>query len=135
MSKKEEMQKNGACIYCGQVQMITEDELLDAVASGIKPEEAADVCATRKCSCRDAEMERERQMRLEAAGEWAKNTFSDEEIPERLAVALCAISATFCHAVDYVTFRIGKYTHKVDKDKDGMIRIRSRFTEENEETF
>lgn len=48
---------------------------------------------------------------------------------------LCAIRATFEGAIDYVTVKIGKRTHKIDTDSDGMIRIRSTFRDSNEETF
>ena len=38
-------------------------------------------------------------------------------------------------AIDYVTIKIGKRTHKIDTDSDGMTRIRSTFRDSNEETF
>ena len=70
---------------------------------------------------------------MEAAGLWAQNTFSKES--GQLQVVLCAIRATFEGAIDYVTVKIGKRTHKIDTDSDGMIRIRSTFRDSNEETF
>lgn len=48
---------------------------------------------------------------------------------------LCAIRSTFEGSIDYVTIKIGKKTHKIDTDSDGMIRIRSTFRDSNEETF
>ena len=48
---------------------------------------------------------------------------------------LCAIRSTFDGSVDYATIKIGKHTHKVDRDSDGMIRIKTVYRDSNEETF
>ena len=74
-----------------------------------------------------------KKMRMEAAGLWAKNMFSKEN--RQLQTVLCAIRSTFEGSIDYVTIKIGKKTHKIDTDSDGMIRIRSTFRDSNEETF
>ncbi len=48
---------------------------------------------------------------------------------------LCAIRAPFDGSVDYATIKIGKNTHKVDVDNDGMIRIKTAYRDSNEEPF
>ena len=52
-----------------------------------------------------------------------------------MQLVLCAIRATFDGNVDYATIKIGKNTHKIDRDSDGMIRIKTTYRDSNEETF
>lgn len=115
----------GFCRYCNQARIIDAPE-------GSGPEDLNDL-ATEDCDCDEAIRQRERRQRMEAAGLWAKNTFSKED--GQLQVALCAIRATFDGQVSFVTMKIGKHTHKIDTDKDGMIRIRTTYRDSNEETF
>ena len=115
----------GFCRYCNQARIIDAPQ-------GSAPEELNEL-ATNECDCDEAIRAREKKMRMEAAGLWAQNTFSKES--GQLQVVLCAIRATFEGAIDYVTVKIGKRTHKIDTDSDGMIRIRSTFRDSNEETF
>lgn len=115
----------GFCRYCNQARIIDAPE-------GSAPEDLTNL-ATEDCDCDEAIRQRERRLRMEAAGLWAQNTFSKED--GQLQVVLCAIKATFDGSVNYVTVKIGKQTHKVDQDKDGMIRIRTTFRDSNEETF
>lgn len=115
----------GFCRFCNQARMIDAPE-------GSGPEDLNDL-ATEDCDCDEAIRQRERRARMEAAGLWARNTFSKED--GQLQVALCAIKATFDGSVNFVTIKIGKHTHKVDQDKDGMIRIRTTYRDSNEETF
>ena len=118
-------QQSGFCKYCNQLRLIEAPE----------GSSAADLneLATRECDCDEAIRQRERRAKMEAAGAWAKNVFSNQD--GQLQVALCAIKATFDGAIDYVTLKIGKHTHKIDTDSDGMIRIRTTFRDSNEETF
>lgn len=125
--------RTGTCRFCQQRRIVDEDDLLRAVQEGIEPEKAADFVASQQCDCDDAQRERERQSRLEAAGMWAQNTFSKEN--GTLQAALCSIQCAFNGSVDYVTMKIGKKTHRFDTDSDGMIRIRTTFRDSNEETF
>lgn len=115
----------GFCRYCNQARIIDAPQ-------GSAPEDLNEL-ATNECDCDKAIRAREKKMRMEAAGLWAQNTFSKES--GQLQVVLCAIRATFEGAIDYVTVKIGKRTHKIDTDSDGMIRIRSTFRDSNEETF
>lgn len=115
----------GFCKYCGQSRIIEAPEGFSAADLN---EQASD-----ECECDEARRQRERRAKMEAAGMWAQNMFSKEN--GQLQVVLCAIRSTFEGAIDYVTIKIGKKTHKIDTDSDGMIRIRSTFRDSNEETF
>lgn len=117
--------QTGFCRYCNQARMIDAPEGLSA----------ADLneLASEECDCDEATRQRERRAKMEAAGTWAQNIFSKQD--GQLQTVLCAIRSTFEGAIDYVTIKIGKQTHKIDTDSDGMIRIRTTFRDSNEETF
>lgn len=115
----------GFCKYCGQSRIVEAPEGFSAADLN---EQASD-----ECDCDEARRQRERRAKMEAAGTWAQNMFSRED--GQLQTVLCAIRSTFEGAIDYVTIKIGKHTHKIDTDSDGMIRIRSTFRDSNEETF
>lgn len=117
--------ETGSCRFCGQIQTVE-------APFGSTPEDWDEI-ATDKCNCKEAQIEHARKMKLEAAGLWAQNTFSESD--GQLQAALCAIQSTFNGAVDYVTIKINKHTYKFDKDSDGMIRIRTTYRESDEETF
>lgn len=118
-------QHTGFCKYCNQAQMI---EAPDGLSAADYNE-----LATTACSCDEAMREREKRAKMEAAGMWAKNIFSQQD--GQLQLVLCAIRATFDGNVDYATIKIGKNTHKIDRDSDGMIRIKTTYRDSNEETF
>ena len=118
-------QHTGFCKYCNQAQMI---EAPDGLSAADYNE-----LATAACSCDEAMREREKRAKMEAAGMWAKNIFSQQD--GQLQLVLCAIRATFDGNVDYATIKIGKNTHKIDRDSDGMIRIKTTYRDSNEETF
>lgn len=115
----------GFCRFCNQARIIDAPQ-------GCAPENLNEL-ATEECDCDKAQRARAKKMRMKAAGLWAKNTFSEQN--GQLQTVLCAIRSTFEGAIDYVTIKIGKRTHKIDTDSDGMIRIRSTFRDSNEETF
>lgn len=115
----------GFCKYCGQSRIIEAPEGFSGMDLN---EQASD-----ECECDEAKCQRQRRAKMEAAGMWAQNVFSKQD--GQLQTVLCAIRSTFEGAIDYVTIKIGKHTHKIDTDSDGMIRIRSTFRESNEETF
>lgn len=115
----------GFCRFCNQARIIDAPQ-------GCAPEDLNER-ATEECDCDEARRAREKKMRMEAAGFWAQNTFRNQD--GQLQTVLCAIRSTFEGAIDYVTIKIGKRTHKIDTDSDGMIRIRSTFRDSNEETF
>ena len=118
-------QQTGFCKYCNQARIIEAPE-------GISVADLNEL-ASQDCDCDEAQRQRNRRAKMEAAGAWAKNVFSNQD--GQLQVALCAIKATFEGSIDYVTLKIGKHTHKIDTDSDGMIRIRTTFRDSNEETF
>lgn len=119
------IRQTGFCRYCNQARMIEAPDGLSA----------ADLneLASQECDCDEATRQRERRAKMEAAGAWAQNIFSKQD--GQLQTVLCAIRSTFEGAIDYVTIKIGKQTHKIDTDSDGMIRIRTTFRDSNEETF
>lgn len=118
-------QQTGFCKYCNQARIIEAPE-------GISVADLNEL-VSQECDCDEAQRQRNRRAKMEAAGAWAKNVFSNQD--GQLQVALCAIKATFEGSIDYVTLKIGKHTHKIDTDSDGMIRIRTTFRDSNEETF
>lgn len=115
----------GFCKYCGQSRIIEAPEEFSAADLN---EQASD-----ECDCDEARRQRRRREKMEAAGMWAQNMFSREN--GQLQTVLCAIRSTFEKSIDCVTVKIGKKTHKIDRDSDGMIRIRSTFRESKEEKF
>ena len=117
--------QTGFCKYCNQARMI---EAPDNFSPADLNEQAS-----AECDCDEAVRQRERRAKMEAAGAWAKNVFSQQD--GQLQTVLCAIRSTFEGAIDYVTVKIGKQTHKIDTDSDGMIRIRTTYRDSNEETF
>lgn len=118
-------QHTGFCKYCNQARIIQAPDGLSAAHYN--------ELATADCDCDEAQREREKRAKMEAAGMWAKNVFSQSD--GQLQCVLCAIRATFDGNADYVTIKIGKNTHKIDRDSDGMIRIKTTYRDSNEETF
>ena len=116
---------SGICKYCNQVQLFEAPD-------GLSELDYNDI-ASDKCDCVGAKAARKKKERFKAAGLWAKDKFSQED--GQLQLVLCSINATFNGEVDAVSIKIGKHTHKVDTDKDGMIRIKTTFRESNEEKF
>ena len=118
-------QHTAFCRFCNQARIIDAPD-------GLSVADYNDM-ATAECDCNEAQQERERRAKMEAAGLWAKNMFSQSD--GQLQLVLCAIRSTFDGSVDYATIKIGKHTHKVDRDSDGMIRIKTVYRDSNEETF
>ena len=115
----------GFCKYCNQ-------SLIIEAPDGLSGEDYNDY-ATKECDCDRAQMERARAAKFRAAAEWANGVFNETDA--QLQTALSAIHSTFEGTVDHVTMKIGKYTHKIDRDGDGMIRIKTVYKDSNEETF
>lgn len=115
----------GICKYCGQTSTIEAPDNLSG--------EEYNRLATEECDCNEAIFQRNRKAKMEAAGAWAKSAFSQEN--GQLQLALCAIKATYDGAVESVVTKIGKKTYKIDKDKDGMIRIKATYKNTDIETF
>ena len=131
---EENKETYGACRFCGQTSIVSEDELLHVVANILcDAEHAADFIATRNCSCEQAEAQRTHEMKLEAAGAWAENTF--EKSPEKLQAVLCAIKAVSEHHFGRIAIKSGKYLYTFDTDGNNDIRVKIKFTDTSEETF
>ena len=124
----------GACRFCGQTQTVNEDEVLDVIRqTGAEGEDAKNIVATRYCTCEEAKAQATHEMKLEAAGEWACGVF--EKDPEKLQCVLCAIKATSEHHFGRVAIKSGKYNYTFDVDAAGDIRIKTKYTDTQEETF
>lgn len=124
----------GACRFCGQTQTVNEDEVLDIIRhTGVDGEEAKNIAATRYCDCEQAKAAATHEMKLQAAGEWAKGVF--EKDPEKLQCVLCAIKATSEHHFGRISIKSGKYLYTFDVDAAGDIRIKTKYTDTQEETF
>lgn len=115
----------GFCRFCNQANMFDAPD-------GLSPEDYNEL-ATQECDCTEAANERARRAKMEAAAQWAKNIFSQNN--GQLQLILCAIRATFEGSVDYATIKIAKHTLKIDVDGDGMIRIKTSYRDSNEEKF
>ncbi len=126
----------GVCKYCGQIGMVNEMDLKEyahAFDEDMTPEDKADYIATRKCKCVQAESERRRETKVEAAGAWIENYF--QERPEA-ADTMKKIVDAICRGVfGRISVKEGKRNYTVDLDSDECIRIRTKFTDTNEETF
>ena len=123
----------GICKFCGQTRAFSENDLLSAIANGIDEEEAADIVATKQCDCEQAKAAATHEMKLQAAGEWDKGVF--EKDPEKLQCVLCAIKATSEHHFGRISIKSGKYLYTFDVDSAGDIRIKTKYTDTQEETF
>lgn len=124
----------GACRFCGQSQIVSEDEVLDVIRqTGVEGEEATIIVATRNCNCEQAQAQATHEMKLEAAGEWARGVF--EKDPDKLQCVLCAIKATSEHHFGRIAIKSGKYNYTFDVDAAGDIRIKTKYTDTQEETF
>lgn len=115
----------GFCKFCNQAVMFDAQDGL----SSTEYNELASI----ECNCTEALYERGKRQKIEAAGEWAKGTFSKSD--KQLQLALHAISAAADKVINYVTIKIEKNTYKIDRDGDGMIRIRTTYKDTDEETF
>ncbi len=116
--EREKVKMTGMCRFCGQTALVD-------VPEGAA-QEYADVMATEECDCKEAHLERKRRNRLHEAGTWAESVFSGNQ----LSLMLCAIKTVFEGDVDSVTVRTEKYTHKIDVDAKGMLRIRTKYQDD-----
>lgn len=124
----------GACRFCGQTQTVDEDEVLEIIRqTGAEGEDAKNIAATRHCSCEQAKAQQTHEMKLQAAGAWAENVF--ENSPEKLQAVLCAIKAVSEHHFGRITIKSGKYLYAFDTDAHNDIRIKTKYTDTQEETF
>lgn len=127
-------ERTGTCRYCGQTRICDEDELLEIISkTGADGETALNICASRNCDCEGAQIQREREMKLEAAGAWIENIFEDRAAAK--STMLCATKAITERAFNKITIKDGKRNYTIDLDKDGCIRIKTKYTDTDEELF
>lgn len=118
------IQRTGTCRYCHQQRFVEVPEDAD--------EEEINDTATEECDCEEALQAKERQQKIEAAQTWAGNVFTPGP---QLDTVLSDIRAVAERKVESVTIKILKRTWTIDKDTNGMIRIRMTYKDTNEETF
>ena len=126
----------GTCNYCGQVHIIDEDEFKDRyeLAGPLGDEEAImNALATLKCKCAEASIERKREGKIKAAGEWIDNYF--EECPAAANGMREITNMVIKQVFPKITIKLGKRTFTVDLDKDDCLRIRTKYVSTDEETF
>ncbi len=124
----------GVCKYCGQARAVERLEVLSAAKNfDLSDEEAADYVASETCSCEQAKAQATHKMKLQAAGAWAENVF--ENSPEKLQAVLCAIKAVSEHHFGRITIKSGKYLYAFDTDAHNDIRVKTKYTDTQEETF
>lgn len=124
----------GVCKYCGQARAVERLEVLSAAKNfDLSDEEAADYVVSETCSCEQAKAQATHKMKLQAAGAWAENVF--ENSPEKLQAVLCAIKAVSEHHFGRITIKSGKYLYAFDTDAHNDIRVKTKYTDTQEETF
>ncbi len=126
---------NGSCKYCGQTRLISDAELKDFFgADDIEvDDDMLDIIATNKCKCPQAEDERRKTRKLEAAGAWIENYFQNRPDASDAMKALVTIVCN--RTFGKISVKDGKRSYTVDLDKDDCIRIKAKYTDTNEETF
>lgn len=133
-NEKKETTITGECIFCHTFREVPYHlTSANAQMRGITEQEAADRLATDVCNCKQGLEFRKRRERLENAAGYLKKIFKDNESAAQMS--MCAIKAVDEFAVDKVTFKIAKYSYTIDKDKDNMLRVKTKFTDSNDETF
>ena len=125
----------GTCIYCGQMRTFSEEEFREVFPLGSvgDDENQRNRVAAYYCSCPKAEIERKRENKIEAAGAWIDNYF--EKRPDAADSMKNMVETISKLVFSRITVKDGKRTYTVDLDKDSCIRIKSKFTDTNEETF
>ena len=125
----------GTCEYCGQVQVITEEEFRDRFH--LEPDENDEALlnglATLKCKCPEAFIRRKREEKIEAAGAWIENYF--EDCPAAADAMKKVVEMVTKAVFPKISIKQGKKTFTVDLDKDDCLRIRTKNVDTNEETF
>ena len=126
----------GTCEYCGQTHIISEEEYKDRfeIAGPLGDEEMIlNALATHKCKCAEASIQRRREEKIKAAGDWIDNYF--EDCPAAANAMNEVVNMVIKGVFPKVTIKSGKKTFTVDLDKDDCLRIRTKYVDTNEETF
>lgn len=120
------IESTGFCKYCKQAVMIKASE--DATQ-----EELNDI-ASKECNCKEAEYQRKREMQLNAAGEYLKNLFGENN-PLLFKAMYETVIAVFGRKLSNASFKTGKTTYKISLDADQCIKIKKTFKDDDEEIF
>lgn len=113
------------CPVCGQLVLVDAPEAAD--------EETLEALALQACNCDGAKLKRESDARIRSAQEWAEKNFSDDNTA--LSLVLTAINAVRQYVFDKITIKQGKHNYTIDLSKDGLIRIKSKYTEQIQREF
>lgn len=125
LAKIEKSARGGICNFCKQIVMVEAPEDYSAA-------EVNDL-ATEQCQCAEAKKMRQRKERMKKASEWVKERFSENDGQMQLFVL--AIMTVFENKFDKITIKVGKETYKIDKDKNGMLRIQHEYKDQRREEF
>ena len=112
------------CPECGQQTFVeaheeaTEEELLDL--------------ARETCTCQGAQYAKAMARSKQRVEEFLENEFGDD--PTRAAVINAASQAVYQARFDNVKIKCGKNAYTIDI-KDGLVRIRKKFTDTTETTL
>ena len=133
-TEKKHASITGECIFCHTFREVDYYvAMARATLDKVDLQNAADRISTDICNCKQGVEFRKRKERLENAAGYLKKVFAENESAAQMS--MCAIKAVDEHAVDKVTFKIDKYAYTIDKDKDNMLRVKTKFTDGQEATF
>ena len=119
------MKHQAPCPMCGQLVFIEAPEDTD--------EQELMELAKQSCNCEGAVFERARIKKMNKISSWVEKEFAEDESAKRFMQS--AISCIGGRIFDKLTIKEGKHTYTIDLDKDGLIRIKSKFTENTENRF
>ena len=123
---KKLKESTGTCKYCKQAAMIKAPE--DTT------QEELDEIATKECSCEQAQFQRKREMRFEAAKTYLENVLN-EKYPIAYEASVALTKAVFERQLASGSFKTGKYTYTVSLDGDECIKVKKVYKSTEEETF
>ena len=119
------MQYEAPCPHCGQLIFVDAPEGADDVEIQRKAQEL--------CSCGMAKFEQMRIRNGNKLKEFAENEFKDAAECKGLMVE--SILALQNGSFDKITLKRGRKTYSLDLDKDGFIRVKSKYAENTETKF
>lgn len=117
--------REAICPKCEQLIMVNAPDDAD--------ENTLQEIALQTCTCDGAKMNREIDASFKTAKEWAEKTFNDSK--EARETVLATLDAIKARSIDKITIKQNKRNYTIDLSKDGMIRIKSKYTEQIQREF
>ena len=115
---------NGTCIYCGQMFMLEQDEILHA-------DGRSDLAATRKCKCEGAMLHKKKEDIKSKAIDNIDIAFF-EEYPKVAELLKPIVDYMVDDHIDAITVKKGKLTAKLSATAAGAIKVTRKVTESKE---